>query len=215
MSVPSPRQNRVDPWSRLVATSARGQRFGNRGCLHNDAGRIVRDYQGARWIICVLEFRGRHRALMQPGRYTELFFMDEATALAAGHRPCAECQRARYNLYRDFWAKAHGSPARLPATEIDAALHAARWADGRKVTYHATLRDLPAGTMVAALDDDTPHLLHQGQLWQWDFMGYTLGPSWDTATTVRVLTPRPTVALLAAGYPVQFHPSRHSGSTHR
>ena len=215
MSIPSPLQNRVDPWSRLVATSARGQWFGNRGGLHNNARRIVRDYQLTRWIICVLEFRGRHRALMQPGRYTELFFLDEATALAAGHRPCAECQRARYNLFRDFWAKAHDSTERLPATEIDASLHAARWADGRKVTYRATLRDLPAGTIVAALNDDTPHLLHQGQLWQWDFTGYTPGPTWDAATNVRVLTPRPTVAILAAGYPVQLHPSLYSDSTHR
>lgn len=215
MSIATPRQNRVDPWSRPVATSARGQWFGNRGCLHNDAGRIVRDYQLTRWIICVLEFRGRRRALMQPGRYTELFFLDEATALAAGHRPCAECQRARYNLFRDAWAKAHGHTERLPATAIDAALHTVRWADGRKVTYRAPLRDLPTGTMVAALDDDTPHLLAQGQLWQWDFTGYTPTPAWDATAAVRVLTPQPTVAILAAGYPVQLDPSCHSGSIHR
>ena len=170
----------------------------------------MRDYQVTRWIICVLEFRGRRRALFQPGRYTELFFMDEATALSAGHRPCAECQRARYTLFLDFWAKTQSVSGRLRANDVDAALHTARWANGRKVTYRAHLRDLPTGTMVTALDDDTPHLLWQGQLWQWDFKGYTPGPFWDAITSVRVLTPQPTVAILAAGYPVQLHPSLHT-----
>jgi hypothetical protein len=249
MNVPSPRQNRVDPWSHLAATPIRGQLMGNRGCLHNDAGRIVREVQVTRWIICLLEFRGRQRTVMQPGHYTELFFLDEATALAAGHRPCAECQRARYNLYREFWAKTHGNPVHPHASEMDAQLHAARWQDGRKMTYIARMGDLPAGTMVAALDDDAPHLLWQGQLWRWDFSGYTPGAQvWSRnaatgnaagtlwvpggisgvgqqrqsaskdagvpgtarlspTTEVRVLTPRPTVAILAAGYPVQVHSS--------
>lgn len=183
--------------------------MGNRGCLHNDAGQIVRDYQVTRWIICLLEFRGRHRTLMQPGRYTELFFLDEATALAAGHRPCAECQRPRYNLYREFWANAHHcQPPRtdgMDADEMDHALHTARWQHGRKVTYIARLGDLPAGTMVATLDDNAPHLLWQGQLWRWHFHGYTPGIPCSASTEVRILTPRPTVEVLAAGYPVQVH----------
>lgn len=208
MSHPSPRQNRVDPWSRLVATPQRGQWMGNRGCLHDDQGRIIRTHQVARWIICVLDFRGRKRTLMQPGHYTELFFLDEATALAAGHRPCAECQRARYDLFRDFWAKTHHLASRPRAGEMDAVLHAARWQAGRKTTYTARLGDLPNGTIVAPLADDTPYLLWQGQVWLWNFSGYTtralLG---QISTAVRVLTPQPIVALLAAGYPVQLHPS--------
>ncbi len=187
--------------------------MGNRGCLHDEQGRVVRNHQTMRWIICVLEFRERKRVIMQPGRYTELFFLDEATALAAGHRPCAECQRARYNLFLDFWAKTQSSPVRPTCqAEVDAALQAARWADGCKVTYTARLGDLPAGVMVAAQDDDAPHLIWQEQLWRWDFTGYRPGPQWLAASHVRVLTPRPTVDILAASYPVQVYPSLLSQS---
>ena len=90
-----PRQNRVTPFSTLIATPARGRWLGNRGCLHDDHGQVRRLYQNRRWIICLLDFKGVRRQLMQPGRWTELFILDEATALAAGHRPCAYCQRAR------------------------------------------------------------------------------------------------------------------------
>ena len=102
-----PRQNRVTPFGELIATESRGTLMGNRGCLHDDQQRIRRAFACKRWIICVLEFRGRRRAVMTPGRYTELFFLDEATALAAGHRPCAECQHARYLLFRETWAAAN------------------------------------------------------------------------------------------------------------
>jgi hypothetical protein len=88
-----PLQNRVTPFGELVAHPARGLVYGNRGCLHDAAGQIRRHHVGKRWIACLLEFRGRRRTLLQPGRYTELFFLDEATAFAAGHRPCAECRR--------------------------------------------------------------------------------------------------------------------------
>jgi hypothetical protein len=181
--------------------------MGNRGCLHNEQGRIVRDYQVMRWIICVLEFRGRKREIMQPGRYTELFFLDEATALAAGHRPCAECQHARYALFLDFWTKTQRMESRPRAADVDAALQAARWQDGRKLTYRARLGDLPGGAMVAAPEDEAPHLVWQGQLWRWSFEGYSPGPQWPSTREVRVLTPKPTVAILAAGYPVQLHTS--------
>src|SRR3979490_1903159 len=104
-----PLQNRVTPFSALVADPARGLVYGNRGCLHDADGHIRRRYNGKRWIACLLEFRGRHRpALQQPGRYTELFFLDEATAFAAGHRPCAECRRPDYLRFLDAWAKATG-----------------------------------------------------------------------------------------------------------
>jgi hypothetical protein len=184
--------------------------MGNRGCLHNAREQIVRDYQVTRWIICLLEFRGRKRPLMQPGHYTELFFLDEATALAAGHRPCAECQRPRYNLFLDLWAKTQGG-SRPRATDVDTLLHAARWTNGRKATYIARWLDLPDGTMIASLSDSVPHLLWQGQLWRWSFAGYTLA-SQESAkgTRVRVLTPKPIVEILAAGYPIQIHPSLHA-----
>ena len=94
-----PRQNRVTPAGDIIATPERGTFFGNRGVLHDDQGRIRRTWQLKRWLICVLEYKGRRRTVMTPGRYTELFFLDEATALAAGHRPCAECRRERYNAF--------------------------------------------------------------------------------------------------------------------
>src|SRR3954453_2972411 len=99
-----PRQNRVTPLGEIVATPERGSMMGNRGVLHDEGGRIRRPWQVRRWLICLLEFKGRHRTVMTPNRYTELFFLDEATGLAAGHRPCAECRRARFRAFRDAWA---------------------------------------------------------------------------------------------------------------
>src|ERR687885_1053495 len=102
-----PLRNRVTPYGEIVAVAGRGTLMGNRGRLHDAQRQIVRDWQVRRWIACRLQFRGRHREVMTPGRYTELFFLDEATALADGHRPCAECQRGRYRLFREIWAAAN------------------------------------------------------------------------------------------------------------
>ena len=105
---PVPRQNRVTPLGELIADPARGLVYGNRGCLHDGAGRIRRRYNGKRWIACRLSFRGWHRQpLMQPGRFTELFFLDEATAFAAGHRPCALCRREDYDRFVEAWRRIH------------------------------------------------------------------------------------------------------------
>ena len=126
-----PRQNRVTPFSSIVAVSARGTLTGNRGCLHDDRQNIRRLFQGTRWIICLLDFKGRKRKLMTPGHYTELFFLDEATALAAGHRPCAECQRERFTRFRDLWVTANpelADSSRAAATVMDAAIHRERTA---------------------------------------------------------------------------------------
>lgn len=206
-----PRQNRVNPWGEIVATPARGAWMGNRGALHNAAGRIVRHHRGMRWIICVLRFKGRQRTLMTPGHYTELFFLDEATALAAGHRPCAECQRPRFDLFRRTWAAANPGLAQgaIPsAAALDAALHAERIDDaGRKVVFAARLGDLPFGTLVAGDEPSTPWLVGEGRLWRWSFAGYTPGPVWEGTRAVGVLTPASVVRTLAAGYPVQVHPS--------
>src|SRR5262245_66499612 len=101
-----PRRNRVTPLGDLVAVPQRGTLLGNRGVLHDDGGRIRRAWQLKRWIVCVLEFRGRKRRVMTPGRYTELFFLDEATALAAGHRPCAECRHSRFLAFCTAWGQA-------------------------------------------------------------------------------------------------------------
>src|SRR5919108_4199279 len=119
------RRNRVTPLGELIADPARGLVYGNRGCLHDADGRIRRRYAGRRWIACRLEFKGRRRApLLQPGKYTELFFLDEATAFAAGHRPCAECRRDDYDRFVALWAARHdGEPG---AGAIDRRLHGER-----------------------------------------------------------------------------------------
>src|SRR6187551_176936 len=134
-----PLQNRVTPLGELVADSARGLLYGNRGCLHDAEGRIRRVYQVRRWIACRLEFRGRRRSpLMRPGRFTELFFLDEATAFAAGHRPCALCRREDYDRFVGLVG--------ARADEIDERLHAERLDQSRRRRLHrARLADLPDG----------------------------------------------------------------------
>ena len=120
-----PLQNRATPLGDLIADPARGSVYGNRGCLHDEAGRIRRRYNGKRWIACRLRFRGWHREpLMQPGRFTELFFLDEATAFAAGHRPCALCRREDYDRFVEIWRVIH--PGQTGADAIDAQLHGER-----------------------------------------------------------------------------------------
>jgi hypothetical protein len=204
-----PLQNRVTPFGELIATPARGTLMGNRGCIHDDRRRIRRPFAVKRWIICVLEFKNRHRTVMTPGQYTELFFLDEATALAAGHRPCAECQRARYDLFRTHWS---GRSRALPgADEMDAVLHAER-IDGRRAkrTYAAPWSRLPGATMVAD-PDGKAYLVQDAALVHWTPAGYgaRLRPSADTP--FRVLTPRSIVRALARGYPVAVHASARRG----
>jgi hypothetical protein len=156
-----PLRNRVTPLGELVADPGRGLVYGNRGCLHDERGRIVRRYNGKRWIACRLEFRGRRRhPLLQPGRFTELFFLDEATAFAAGHRPCALCRRADYNRFRELLG---GPPG---ADEIDAQLHAERTAERAS----AALDELPDGAFV--LWDGEPRLLLGDSLLRWTPSGY-------------------------------------------
>ncbi len=147
-----PRQNRVTPFGDIVAIPLRGTFMGNRGVLHDDAGQIRRVWQLKRWLVCVLEFRGRKCQVMTPGRYTELFFLDEATALAAGHRPCAECRHARFLAFCNAWKTAHPAESRSSrptADEIDDRLHAQRIASDRsKHSFVAALDELPDGVFV-------------------------------------------------------------------
>lgn len=205
-----PRQNRVTPFSTLIATPARGTLTGNRGCLHDEHGQIRRPHQGQRWIICLLEFKGRRRAIMQPGRYTELFFLDEATALAAGHRPCAECQRARFNLFGEYWAAGNleiASTARPAATFLDAVLHQERMGLGvRHRGWCTSLDELPDGTFVTD-DEQNANLVLGNRLLHWSPAGYDRVADHTVDHPVRVLTPASIVRALTAGYPVNIHPS--------
>jgi hypothetical protein len=177
--------------------------MGNRGgAIHNEAREIVRRYVSRRWIACVLEFKGRWRAVMLPRRYTELFFLDEAVALAAGHRPCAECRRERYNAFRRAW-----NPERPPgADEMDAALHPARIdRHGRKVTWQSPLDSLPNGAFIDL--DAAPWLVWDDALVLWTPEGYERKIARPAARVITVLTPQPIVACLANGYHPQTHRS--------
>jgi hypothetical protein len=210
-----PRQNRVTPFSTLIATSARGTLTGNRGCLHDDREQIRRPFRGKRWIICLLDFKGWKRVIMTPGRYTELFFLDEATALAAGHRPCAECQRERFNLYRELWAKANPELADTPrpaATTLDAILHQERIATGSQAhRFCNSIEDLPDGAFVTD-DGKTAYLVQRNQLLRWSPAGYEHPPVRTIPYPVRVLTPASVLRTLSAGYPVSIHSSAIQGT---
>ena len=200
-----PLQNRVDPYGTIFRTPARGTIMGNRGgAIHNDRHEIVRPFLSRRWITCVLEFKNRHREVMTPGRYTELFFLDEAVSLAAGHRPCAECRRERYNAFRAAWRKAHGGL--LPsADEMDLALHPARIDSHRaKVTWRAPLQSLPDGCFVEI--ESSVYLVSRDALLLWMPERYTRKIA-RTPMPVTVLTPRPTVGCLRQGYIAEVHPS--------
>jgi hypothetical protein len=207
-----PRQNRVTPFGDLVATPARGTFMGNRGVLHDAEGGIKRAWQLKRWIVCVLEFRGRKRQVMTPGRYTELFFLDEATALAAGHRPCAECRHARFLDFCNAWGKAHagaGSTARPTATVIDDRLHAERLTPDRsKRSFVAALDELPDGVFVTvAAWGEQAFLVWGDYLLPWSSGGYGERRWRPKGEEVKVLTPQSTVETIRAGYVPEIHTS--------
>jgi len=201
-----PLQNRVDPCGNLIRTAARGTMLGNRGgALHNEDREIVRAYMSRRWITCVLEFRGRHRAVMSPNRYTELFFLDEAVAFAAGHRPCAECRRERYNAFREPWARAKQQD-RLPfADDMDLELHPARIDKRKKVTCEAPLRSLPDGCFVQI--EGGAYLVLGSVLLLWTPEGYTRREARPRDSIVTVLTPKPIVGCFREGYGPEIHGS--------
>jgi hypothetical protein len=197
------RRNRVTPLSELIADPARGLVYGNRGCLHDEHGHIRRRYNGKRWIACRLEFRGWHRQpLMQPGRFTELFFLDEATAFAAGHRPCALCRREDYNRFVEL--RGGGS-----ADEIDAELHDERVdPKTRKQRHHrAELEELPHGAFV--LHEGEPYLVRGAELLEWTPKGYRTRRR-RSSGQAELITPPSLVAVLRAEWnPVVplLHPS--------
>lgn len=206
-------QNRVDPHGQLHAVSARGTFMGNRGRLHNAERQVVSPWKIKPWVTCALSFKGRKRELMAPNSYTELFFLDEPTAYAAGHRPCAECRRPAYKLFKEAWAWAFPEQQDLSAKAIDSLLHAARLNDdGSQRTWTARLADLPDGSMIEHAGECV--LLWRGGQWRWSFEGYTaLQPTIPVGQEVRVLTPEPIVHLFAAGLDrtLVVHPSIDSG----
>lgn len=200
-----PRQNRVTPHGALIATGARGTFMGNRGCLHDGGGPVRRTHRGRRWIICALAFNGRRVPLEGPGLNTQLFFLDEATALAAGHRPCRTCRHAAFHAFVDVWTAANPGallPGVRPVESIDRVLHGERTGPRAR----APLDGLPDGTFVALADDPHVRLVLGDALLAWQPDGYASAVSRPSAI-VEVLTPPSTVAALRAGYRPILHPS--------
>ena len=182
-----PLQNRVTPLGDLIADPGRGLVYGNRGCLHDERGEIRRRYNGKRWIACRLAFRGWHRGpLMQPGRFTELFFLDEATAFAAGHRPCALCRRGDYVRFVEIWRAVH--PGRATADAMDERLHEERLDPRTRAQRHheAPIDGLPDGTFV--LRSGEPWLVLGRSLLRWTNGGYRERPSRPSGGSATVIT---------------------------
>ena len=193
-----PWPNRVNPFGEFEAVAERGLLMGNRGCLLNRRREIVKPFELERWISCVLEFKGRRRQVMMPGLYTELFFLDEATALAAGHRPCAECRRTAAYRFLSLWNEANGQQIkRLP--DLDRALHIERLRQDHPVT-------LANGVIVAEVR--RPLLHWDGHFYPWTPAGYQAGS--PVTGPLRQLTPPSIARTLAVGYGPLVHPSRNS-----
>lgn len=190
-----PLQNRVMPWGEILADPARGLFTGNRGCLHDDHKRLGRArWKHRAWIICELEWKDWQRQVMTPGTWTELFFLDEAVALAAGHRPCALCRRAAYDAFRAAWGGATKAP------EMDATLHAARL--GPRQRRQAA--SLPDGAFFRA--EGQAWLVQATKMRRFSPAGY--GPAVELHQgEVELLTPGPSLAVLRAGYRPVLHPS--------
>ncbi|GAM11760.1 hypothetical protein OR1_04078 [Geobacter sp. OR-1] len=201
-----PRQNRVNPFGDLITTDARGALMGNRGILHDGNGNLTtRRWAHPNWVACETEFKGIKRPLMHPGSYTELFFLDEATALAAGHRPCWECRREDFTRFRDAWLR--GNPDEecdetTSMSAIDRIIHRDRVTRAReKITYRSELASLPDGVFVALPERPADAmLLWKGKLYPWQSSGYGSAQAMPAHLAVIVLTPHCIVRAIAAGY---------------
>ena len=200
-----PLQNRVTPTGDIIATPHRGMFTGNRGIIHDSQTKtLTRRWAGKAWLVCVCEFRGRRREVMGGRSWTELFFLDEATALAAGHRPCFFCRRDDAARFRAAWEEGNGT-GRLRASEIDAVLHRERLESGKK-RLHARImpiEKLPDGAMVQ--DGPESFLLVQGRALAWSPAGYR-----EARTDLQeamLLTPPSTLRALGAGYRPVLHAS--------
>jgi hypothetical protein len=204
----TPLQNRVTPTGEIVSNPARGTLMGNRGCLHRaDRTLGTSRWRSKMWICCLLRWRGVRRDVMPPGRWTALFFLDEATALAAGHRPCGYCRREAYASFAEAWRRADGLARRPKAGEMDARLHAERIDSRtrRQLIRPALVGDLPSGAMIR--HDGTCGLLADGRLLPWSFDGYLAPVELPPATQTELLTPPATVAAITAGYRPLLHPT--------
>lgn len=201
-----PLQNRVTPFGELVAVPARGLFMGNRGGrFHRDKKTLTaRRWASRQWICCVLDFKGRRRDVW--GRfYTELFFLDEPTALAAGHRPCFECRRTDALAFAEKWRAARAMRKRPGAGEMDNELHRERLRGREKRLHRRQIDDLPDGAFIAL--EEGAFAMRGDALLRWTPRGYAELKTRPRGIGVEVLTPPAIVAVLAAGYQPHWHPS--------
>ncbi len=204
-----PLQNRVTPQGEIIATEARGSLMGNRGILHDESGNIFRRYMYKGWKYCKLVFENNRREIMKPGRYTELFFLDECVALAAGHRPCFDCHRERFYEFRSCWVRTNGRMYEMtdPAmTEIDRAIHKERiTSKGAKVTYQDFALNVGEGTFI---EHDGGYYLKWGnQFYLWAPGGYVSAITLSQSQLVTVLTPRSIARMFKNGFMPLVHGS--------
>jgi hypothetical protein len=203
-----PLQNRMTPMGDIIADAARGTLMGNRGILHDSSRRLgAARWRHRSWICCRLSFKDRRREVMAPGRYTELFFLDEATALAAGHRPCCECRRDDFRAFQGAWRRAVDGVA-ASASAMDGILHRARVEphSRRQVRFEASLGDLPDGAFVLLAGGPSSPLLVLGdELLPWRPAGYGAPRPRPSGARCVVLTPKPTLSVLRAGYAPSLH----------
>lgn len=195
-------QNRVDPFGNLIKTEARGSWTGTRGVIHNDQQEIIRTFKLKAWLTCKLEFKGRKRKVMSLDRYTELFFLDEATAFAAGHRPCCECRREDFNKFKSFWLA--GNPAynfdkKTSIQRIDNVIHEERINRNKsKVTFEENIHNIPDGSFI--LLNNEPYIVLGSQFYLWSPFGYRDGIALPNVEKLIVLTPKSIVNTFRAGY---------------
>jgi hypothetical protein len=199
-------QNRVDPFGRIIKTTARGAWMGNRGVIHNHNKEITHTFKNKAWITCALEFKGRHRAVMTPNRWTELFFLDEATAFAAGHRPCFECRRDDAKKFKLFWIQGnpqHKFTMSTSVKDIDEIIHRERIDRSKgKVTHQRHSSAIPQGTFILVGED--PFLFALGRLHRWTPFGYEESLAMPADSMMTILTPASVVNAFCAGYTPQI-----------
>jgi hypothetical protein len=207
-----PLQNRVDPFGQLIRTKARGSWLGNRGLIHDENQEIVRPFRLKAWITCLLEFKNRHRAVMTPGLYTELFFLDEATAFSAGHRPCAECRRADFNRFKEAWLRGNTLymyNMKTPIGKIDEIIQNERiTSKGEKGMFRDKMENLPEGCFIEF--QGIPYIIkHPNRVIRWTPFGYSDSIDLSQQTKVNVLTPKSIVNSFRSGYiPLQSESAR-------
>ncbi len=205
-----PLQNRINPFSKIIATPERGEWTGNRGVIHNEQKEIIKNYAVKYWITCKLKYKEMHRKVMTPNRWTELFFLDEATAFAAGHRPCGFCRYTNFKLFKTLWLQANGKKYGLTddvkMNIIDNIIHQERLNENNtQKTFIASLHTLPNGVFVILPTKEKAYLWHQQNLYEWSFKGYTKIMQFNKNQTVQVLTPYSYVEVFRKGYQPQIH----------